>query len=179
MLKKILLGLALVLLVLIVVIATRPSDFRISRSAAIPAPPASVFAQVNELKNWEGWSPWAKLDPSMKQSYEGPASGTGAISRWSGNGQVGEGKMTITESKPDEVVRIKLDFIKPMASTSDVQFDFKPQGSETLVTWTMSGKSNFVQKAFGLFMDMEKMLGGQFEQGLTQLKTAATAKAAQ
>ncbi|QJE96410.1 SRPBCC family protein [Luteolibacter luteus] len=179
MLKKILIGLAVVLLVLIVVIAMQPSDFRISRSAAIPAPPATVFAEVNELKNWEGWSPWAKMDPSMKQTYEGPAAGTGAISHWAGNSQVGEGQMTITESKPDELVRIKLDFIKPMAATNDVQFDFKPQGTETLVTWTMSGKSNFVGKAFGLFMDMEKMLGGQFEQGLAQLKTAATAKAAQ
>lgn len=178
MLKKILIGLAVIVLVLIAVIAMQPSDFKISRSAAIPAPPATVFAQVNELKNWEEWSPWAKLDPAMKQTYEGPAAGTGAISRWTGNNQVGEGKMTITESKLDELVRIKLDFIKPMASTSDVQFDFKPQGSETLVTWTMSGKSNFVHKAFGLFMDMDKMLGGQFDQGLAQLKTAATKKAA-
>lgn len=178
MFKKILIGLAVIVLVLIAVIATRPSDFKISRSAAIPAPPATVFAQVNEFKNWEEWSPWAKLDPAMKQTYEGPAAGTGAISRWTGNNQVGEGQMTITESKPDELVRIKLDFIKPMASTSDVQFDFKPQGSETLVTWTMSGKSNFVHKAFGLFMDMDKMLGGQFDQGLAQLKTAATKKAA-
>jgi hypothetical protein len=179
MLKKILLGLAVVLVVLIVVIAMQPSDFRISRSAAIPAPPGTVFAQVNELRNWEGWSPWAKLDPSMKQTYEGPASGQGAVSRWVGNSQVGEGQMTIVQSKPEEFVRIKLDFIKPMAATNEVQFDFKPQGSETLVTWTMSGKSNFVQKAFGLFMDMEKMLGGQFEQGLAQMKTAVSAKAAQ
>jgi hypothetical protein len=156
----------------------QPPDFRISRSATIPAPPAAVFAQVNELRNWEGRSPWVKLDPSMKQTYEGPDAGTGAISRWSGNGQVGEGKMTITESKPGELVRIQLEFVKPMAATNDVRFDFKPQGSETLVTWTMSGKSNFVQKAFGLFMDMEKMLGGQFEQGLAQLKTAATSDAA-
>lgn len=178
MLKKILIGLAVIVLVLIAVIAMQPSDFKISRSAAIPAPPATVFAQVNDLRNWEEWSPWAKLDPAMKQTYEDPSAGTGAISRWTGNNQVGEGQMTITESKPDELVRIKLDFVKPMASTSDVQFDFKPQGSETLVTWTMSGKSNFVHKAFGLFMDMDKMLGGQFDQGLAQLKTAATKKAA-
>jgi hypothetical protein len=177
MFKKILIGLAVILVVLVIVISMQPSDFRISRSAAIAAPPATVFAQVNELRNWEAWSPWAKMDPGMKQTYEGPPAGTGAISKWSGD-KVGEGKMTITESKPDELVRIKLEFITPMAATNDVQFDFKPQGNETLVTWTMSGKNNFVHKAFGLFMDMEKMLGGQFEQGLSQLNTAASQKAA-
>ena len=173
MFKKILIGLVVLLVLLAIVVALQPSDFRISRSAAISAPPEKVFAQVNELRNWEAWSPWAKMDPSMKQTYEGPAAGSGAVSRWAGNNEVGEGSMTITESKAPEQVRIRLEFIKPMAGTSDVNFTFKPQGRETLVTWNMAGKSNFAGKAFDLFMDMDKMLGSQFDQGLAQLKAVS------
>ncbi len=177
MFKKILIGLAAVLVILVIVIAVQPSDFRVSRSAAVSAPPEVVFARVNDLRAWEAWSPWAKMDPSMKQSYEGPATGPGAISRWSGNNEVGEGSMTIVESKPAELVRIRLEFIKPMPGVSDVEFTFKPQGRQTLVTWTMSGKNNFVGKAFGLFMNMDRMLGTQFEQGLSALASVSESAA--
>src|SRR6266852_2515065 len=107
MLKIILIALALIVVVFVVIIAIQPSDFRITRSATIAAPPEAVFAQVNDLHNWEAWSPWAKLDPNAKTTYAGPAAGTGAAFAWSGNNRIGEGRMTITESRPNEFVRFK------------------------------------------------------------------------
>ncbi|HEY5791981.1 MAG TPA: SRPBCC family protein [Chthoniobacterales bacterium] len=170
MIIKILLGLAILVAALAVFIATRPSDFRITRSAVLPAPPSVVFPQVNDLHKWEAWSPWAKLDPNSKTTFDGPPAGTGSSMAWAGNEQVGEGKMTITESKLNELILMRLEFIKPFQATNATEFTFKPEGSGTLVTWTMSGQNNFVGKAIGLFMNCEKMLGGQFEQGLDNLK---------
>src|SRR5438552_10530725 len=102
MLKKFLIAIAAIIVVFVVVVALQPSEFRIVRSATISAPPSDVFAQVNDFHNWEAWSPWAKLDPAAKNSFEGPSAGTGAIFKWSGNGDVGEGIMTLTESRPSE-----------------------------------------------------------------------------
>jgi uncharacterized protein YndB with AHSA1/START domain len=175
MLKKILLGLVAVLVVLAAVIAMQPADFAITRSTTIDAPPATVFGQVNDFHKWEAWSPWAKMDPEMKTTYEGPAAGTGAMYSWVGNSKVGEGKMTIVESRPDELVKIRLEFLKPFAATNDTEFAFKPDGTGTHVTWTMSGKNGFVSKAFSLCMDMDKMVGGDFEKGLAQMKSASEA----
>lgn len=171
MFLKILFILLALLIVLIVVIALRPADFRISRSATFSAPQTAVFEQVNDLKKWDKWSPWAKLDPNMKQTFEGPPVGTGASSSWVGNNQVGEGKMTITESRPSDLVRMKLEFLKPFTATNDVEFTFTPDGDKTVMTWTMTGKNNFVSKAMGLFMNMEKICGDQFEQGLMSIKS--------
>jgi hypothetical protein len=170
MLKKILIGLAIAIVALVIVVATRPDDFRYSRSAVIPAPAAAVFPHINDLHKWQAWSPWAKLDPNCKNTFEGPAAGTGAKFSWSGNSEVGEGSMTITESKPAEVVRFKLAFVKPMEGDCDTEFTLAPEGEGTKVTWTMSGKNNFMGKAVGLFMDCEKMCTDQFEQGFTNLK---------
>jgi uncharacterized protein YndB with AHSA1/START domain len=175
MLKKILLGLVAVLVVLAAVIAMQPADFAITRSTTIDAPPATVFGQVNDFHKWEAWSPWAKMDPEMKTTYEGPAAGTGAMYSWVGDSKVGEGKMTIVESRPDELVKIRLEFLKPFAATNDTEFAFKPDGTGTHVTWTMSGKNGFVSKAFSLCMDMDKMVGGDFEKGLAQMKSASEA----
>lgn len=176
MLKKILIGLATVLVLFVIIVAMQPSEFRVERKAAIAAPAPVVFAQVNDFHNWEAWSPWAKIDPAMTQTYEGEATGTGAVYTWAGNKDVGEGRMTITESRPSELVKINLEFIKPFASTSTTEFMFTPaEGGQTEVTWAMTGKNNFVAKAMCLFMDMDKMLGGQFEQGLQQMKAAAEA----
>jgi len=172
----ILLGVAAIILVLIIIVAMQPGDFRVVRSASMAAPPADVFAQVNDLHKWEAWSPWAKLDPAMKQTYEGQSAGTGAIYSWNGNSQVGEGRMTITESRPSDLVRIKLEFMKPFAATNEAEFTFKPEGNQTVVTWSMAGTKNFMLKAFGLFMSMDKMLGGMFEQGLAQMKAVVEAK---
>jgi len=179
MLKIILIALAVIVVVFVVIVAVQPSDFRITRSATIAAPPEAVFAQVNDLHNWEAWSPWAKLDPAAKSTYEGPAAGVGAAFAWSGNNKIGEGRMTVIESRPDELVRFKLDFLKPFKASNTAEFTFKPEGNQTAVTWSMYGKNNFLSKAVGLFMNCDKMVGGQFEQGLAQMNSvteAATTK---
>ena len=171
MLAKILIALAVIILVLVVVISLRPADFRYTRSTSIAAPASAVFENVNDLHKWEAWSPWAKIDPAMKMTYDGPPSGVGASYSWSGNNEVGEGKSTIVESRAPESIRFKLEFVRPFAGTNDVEFTFKPEGAQTVVTWSMWGKCNFMSKAVGLFMDCEKMCGGQFEQGLASLKS--------
>jgi hypothetical protein len=175
MFKKILLVLAVVVVIFLIIVATRLADFRVSRSATIAAPPPVVFAQVNDFHQWEAWNPWGKLDPSMKLTYEGPTSGKGAVYSWVGNKDVGEGRMTITESRPSDLILINLEFFKPMAGVSLSEFTFKPEGHQTVVTWTMTGKNNFIAKAMCMFMNMDKMIGGQFEKGLAAMKTVAEA----
>ena len=177
MLVPILLGLAVLIALFIIVVAMRPSDFRVSRSAAIAAPPEQVFPHVNELRNWEAWNPWGKMDPNCKMTYDGPPAGVGASYAWAGNNKVGEGRNTITESKPNTLVRFRLEFAKPMKATNTAEFMFQPEGDQTIVTWTMSGKNNFVGKAFGLVVNCDKMIGGQFEQGLAQIKLLVEAAA--
>lgn len=162
---------------LAVVVALQPSEFRVQRAATIEAPAADVFAQVNDLRAWDAWSPWAKLDPEARHGFEGPAAGKGAVITWSGNDEIGEGRMTITDSRPAERVRLRLEFVRPFESACDVQFTFQPRGEQTEVTWTMSGQNNFIAKAMCLVMDMDKMCGGQFEQGLARMKAVAEAKA--
>ena len=158
------------------VIAQRPSDFRVTRSTTIQAPPETVFAQVNDLHKWEAWSPWAKMDPAMKQTYEGAPAGVGAIYHWEGNMEVGAGKITILESRPNEYIQLRLDFFKPMKGVNTAEFTFKPEDGKTLVTWTMFGECNFMAKVFQLFVSMDKMVGEQFEQGLVQIKAIAERK---
>jgi hypothetical protein len=170
MLFYILLAVVVIIAILFAVVAMQPSDFRIARSATIPAPAPKVFAQVNDFHNWDAWSPWAKLDPAAKNTYEGAPAGTGAIFKWSGNKQVGEGQMTMTESRPSDLIRIKLEFLRPFKATNAAEFTFKPDGSGTLVTWSMSGNRNFMLKAFGLLMNMDKMIGGEFEKGLASMR---------
>lgn len=175
MLQKILLGLAAIIAVFIAVVALQPSEYRVARSAVIAAPPGDVFAQVNDFHKWEAWSPWAKLDPAAKAVFEGPPAGPGAVFKWAGNSDVGEGTMTLTESRPSELIRISLEFVKPMAGTSLTEFTFKPQGEQTEVTWVMTGHNNFISRAVCMFMNMDKMVGGQFEKGLANLKTVVEA----
>src|SRR3984893_5888752 len=160
MIKKILLGLVIIVVVLLVVIALQSSTYHVERTATINAPAPVVFAQVNDFHKWNAWSPWAKIDPAMKQTFEGAPAGTGSVYAWTGNKDVGEGRMTITDSHPSDLIKIKLEFIKPFAATNATDFTFKPQGNQTAVTWTMSGDNNFIGKAFGLFMNMDKMIGG-------------------
>ena len=175
MLIKILVVLAVVLLGLVVFAATRPSEFRVMRSALVGAPPDAVFPHVNDLHNWEAWSPWAKLDPEAKTTYEGPASGVGAAFSWAGNHNVGEGKMTITESQPNDRVRFRLDFLKPFKGTNLAEFTFQPERAQTKVTWAMSGHYGFIPKLMSLFINCDKMMGDQFEKGLTDLNKVASA----
>lgn len=168
--------LAAIVVVLVIVIAVQPADFRVTRSGTIAAPPADVFAQVNDLHKWEAWSPWAKLDATMKQTYDGAPAGVSAVYSWNGNSNVGEGRMTITESRPSGFIRIKLEFMRPFAGVNDVTFTFKLEGEQTVVTWTMAGTKNFITKAFGLVMSMDKMVGGMYEQGLAQMKVVVEGK---
>jgi hypothetical protein len=177
MLKKILIVLAVVVAALVIIVALQPSEFRVARSATISAPAPVVFAQVNDFHKWNAWSPWAKLDPAMKQTYEGAPAGTGAVSTWAGNKKVGAGRMTIIESRPNELVSIKLEFTKPFRATNTAEFAFKSERNQTAVTWSMTGEKNFMAKAFGLFMNMDKMIGDDFEKGLASLKSVAEAAA--
>jgi len=177
MLRKILIGLAAIVLVLVVIVALQPPEFRVSRTVTISAPAPTIFAQVNDFHKWEGWSPWAKRDPAMKQTYEGPPAGTGAVYTWIGNRQVGEGRMTIFESRPSDLIRINLEFLKPFKGTSTTEFTFKPDGTQSTVTWSMTGKNNFMAKAVHLFLNMDKMVGGDFETGLAQMKSVSEAAA--
>jgi len=171
MLRIVLTGLVVVVVALLVVIALQPAAFRIERSATMAAPPAAVFAQVNDLHNWEAWNPWQKVDPAAKNTYSGAAAGPGSTFAWQGNKDVGEGRMTILESRPNELVKIKLEFLKPFAATNTADFTFVPSGGQTRVTWAMSGKNGFMAKAIGLVMNMDEMVGGQFEKGLADLKS--------
>jgi hypothetical protein len=176
MLRKISLGLAGALIVLVIFVATRPDTFHLERSTRINAPADVVFAQVNDFKNWDAWSPWAKLDPNMTKTLGGAPSGVGATYAWSGNKEVGEGHMAIIDSKPNERIAVKLEFVKPFAGTNVATFTFVPQGSATNVTWAMDGARNFLGKAIGLLVSVDAFLGPQFEQGLAQMKTASEAR---
>jgi len=166
---------AVVIIGLAIVIATRPAQFRVTRSATMSAPPQRVFEHVNDLHKWDAWSPWAKLDPNAKNAFSGAESGAGATMSWAGNSKVGEGTMTITESVPSERIRMRLEFLRPMKAVNDTEFTFTPEADSTRVTWTMSGTNNFVGKAFSLFVDCDKMIGGDFEKGLATMKSLVEA----
>lgn len=178
MLVKIGLVVMVALLAVVGFVATRPSDFTISRSRAVAAPPDVVHAYVNDFRKWVEWSPWEKRDPALKREYSGPPAGPGAAYHWVGNSEVGEGRMTVTESTPGRSVTIRLEFIKPWTATNTAHFDFAPSGGAgTNVTWTMRGEKNFMAKAVGLLMDVDKMIGTDFERGLAGLDAASAAAA--
>ncbi|MEO7652625.1 MAG: SRPBCC family protein, partial [Bryobacteraceae bacterium] len=139
MLKKILTGIFVALVILAGIVAIQPSEYRVQRSATISASPAEIFPLVNDFHKWDGWSPWAKLDPAMRTTYGGPPAGPGTVYTWTGNDKAGEGRMTITDSNPNDLVRIKLEFLKPFPSTSTTDFTFRPESGGTAVTWDMKG----------------------------------------
>jgi hypothetical protein len=170
MLTTILTIIVVAIALVLIVAARQPDEFRVSRSTVLPAAASVVFPHVNELRKWETWSPWARLDPDAKSTFEGPAAGTGAVMRWAGNKNVGEGSMTITDSRANELVRFRLEFLKPFKATNTAEFEFRPQGDQTHVTWSMYGENNFMSKVISLFINCEKMVGGQFEQGFANLK---------
>lgn len=180
MFKKLLIGtvatLVIVLGVAAAVVALQPAEFRIERTGTINAPAEVVFAQVNDFHNWDAWSPWAKLDPNATNTFEGPSAGKGAVFAWSGKDKVGEGRMTITESRPHELIRINLAFKRPFESACTVEFTFQSAGGQTNVTWVMHGQNDFMGKAVGLCMNMDQCVGGDFEKGLANLKARAEAK---
>lgn len=171
MLKKVVLALVVVLVGFVAVVATRPSTFRVERSLTMAAPAELPFGLVNSFGNWRHWSPWEKLDPAMKKSLDGPFAGPGAIYQWAGNDKAGEGKMTILESEPYSRIRIELEFIKPWPGKSFTTVTFEPAPEGVTVRWAMEGQNDFMGKAFSLFMDMDGMIGKDFEQGLATIKS--------
>jgi hypothetical protein len=173
MLRKILVVLATAVGALLVWVAMKPASYRVERSAVINAAPADVYGHVYDLAKWEAWSPWAKLDPNSKVTFEGPTSGPGAIMRWAGNEKVGRGAMAITEAKPAEAIAIRLDFVEPMEGTSQVRFQFQPKDQATEVIWSMDGDQGFVERLLCAVMgvDVEAMIGQDYERGLANLKT--------
>ena len=170
---KIIIGFSFVLVLFLIVAAMRPADFRVERSATLAASPAALFEQVNDHHKFNHWNPFMKLDPNVKTFYSGPNSGVGAACSWDGNRDIGAGSCTIIESKPNELVRCRMDWKRPMEGTSTVDFTFTPQGDRTVVTWAMYGKNNFMGKVVSLFMDCDKICGPQFEKGLADLGSAA------
>lgn len=174
MTKKILIRLAVIFAALFVglcvTIAIQPNNFSIQRSATMAAPPSNVFAQVNDLAAWDAWTPWKELDPNPKTTISNPSAGKGATFGWIGNDQIGEGILTILESKPDELVEIEQEFFKPFAGKARIVFLFVPEGDGTKVTWKMNGTNNFLGKAMCLFMNMDTTIGPKFEAGLANIK---------
>jgi carbon monoxide dehydrogenase subunit G len=175
MLKKVAIGLAVVVLAFIALVATRPSHFHVERSVSVSAPPEVVFSFINDFRRWPAWSPWEKLDPGMKREYSGSAQGLGARYDWTGNDDVGSGSMRIEESQPSSRIRIALEFKTPFEASNEASFSLAPEAGATSVTWSMDGESNFMFKAMGLFMNMDEAIGKDFQEGLGNLKRLAEA----
>lgn len=168
-------GVVVVLVAAIVAYAaTRADEFRIERSARIKATPDKIQAHLQDFRRWQAWSPWENLDPDLKRSLSGAASGPGAVYAWEGNSKVGSGRMEILEATPARTV-IKLDFLKPFEAHNTAEFTLTPDGDGTRVTWAMTGSRPLMAKVVCLFMDMDKMVGGNFETGLASLKGLAEA----
>jgi len=153
--------------------ATRPDTFRVERTASIQAPPEKIFPLINDLHRMQSWSAWEKVDPGMKRTHRGAASGKGAVYEWDGNGDIGQGRMEITESAPPSRVAIQMDFIKPFSARNTLEFTLTPEGGSTRVTQALFGPSPYISKLMGLVFSMDQMIGGKFEDGLAALKTAA------
>ena len=180
MLVKILIGVAGVLVLFVLVVATRPSAYHVERKVEVAAPADLVFGVLNDLHQFASvlvlfGSPWEKLDPDMQKTFEGPEAGVGQSYAWSGK-EVGKGKMTIEESVPGQKVGIKFQFVAPMKSTATCALILTSAPTGSFVTWSMDGNHNFIGKAFGMFMDMDNMLGADIEKGLARLKTLAEGK---
>jgi hypothetical protein len=163
------------IVLLLVSAALRPDSFRIERSALVPAAQADVAALINDFHQWVQWSPWEKIDPTMDRSYSGAASGVGAAYAWSSKGKAGAGRMEILESTLERIV-IRLDFLKPFVASNTAEFILAPQGECTQVTWAMFGPSPFISKLMGLLMNLDKMIGKDFEKGLANMQTAVKSK---
>lgn len=173
MLKKLFLSVLVVVIALLLWAAVRPDTYTVSRSALVQAPPERVFALLADFRQWPKWSPWAKLDPDMQQFFDGPARGPGAAYSWQGDDKVGKGRMTILRETPPHQLQIKLDFLEPYPTTSTSTFVLVPEGDATRVTWTVDGPAPYVLRLVGIFFDMEKAMGGDFERGLANLQQAA------
>jgi len=164
---------AVVLIVVLILAALQPDNFRVERKATVKADPGKVFPCINDFHNWETWSPFEKLDPNMQKTFSGAGSGSGAVYEWKGNSKAGMGRMEILESLAPNKITIKLDFLKPFEGHNTSEFTMSPKGDSTEVTWAMFGNSPFMAKIMHVFISMDKMMGKDFETGLTNLKAVA------
>ena len=168
-------GIILLLLIVAAVAAfayasTKPDDFRVQRATSIDASPDTIFPLLDDFQRWPEWSPWEGRDPTMKRAYTGASAGQGAVYAWRGNNKVGAGRMEIIETSPPLRLLIDLHFLKPFEARNKAEFHLDPAGTGTRVTWAMHGRANPVMKTIGLFMDMDRMIGRDFETGLANLK---------
>lgn len=177
MLKKVLLGVVAVVVAFLAFVAAKDGAFSITRSAVLKAPPEVVFAQVVDFKNWAAWSPWEKLDPKAQKTFGGTPGAVGSSYAWQGNSDMGSGKMTVAKLDAPKSLDIDLEFTTPMAARNPTHFEFAAAPEGTKVTWTMSGTNGFMGKLFTTFMNMDKMVGTSFEQGLAALDTVAQGEA--
>ena len=174
--KNVLVALIVLVVAFVGFVATRPTDYHVERSMSFAAPPEAVYAQVSDFHKWQAWMPWNALDPQMKKEYSGAESGTGAKYHWVGNDKAGEGSMEIKNASAPSNVDIQLDFVKPFAATCRTKFAIAPEASGSKVTWSIDGKNGFMGKAMCVFMGgMDKMMGPDFEKGLTTMKSIAEA----
>ena len=173
MLKIIALVVALLIAGILILAATKPDTFRVQRTATIKAAPETVFALINDFRRWDAWSPWEKKDPAMKRSFGAVTAGTGAAYAWEGNKDVGQGSMEIVESVAPGRVALKLDFVKPFEAHNTVVFMLEPKGGATHVTWAMEGPVPYFAKIIHVFIDMDRMVGRDFEAGLSAMKAIA------
>jgi uncharacterized protein YndB with AHSA1/START domain len=171
--KAIAIVLALLVAGVLVFAATKPDTFRVERSMSIKAPPEKIFPYINDLHGWQAWSPYEHKDPAMKRAHSGAPAGKGAVYAWDGNREVGQGSIEITEATAPSNVRMKLDFVRPFEATNVVDFTLRPEGDATKVTWAMNGPANFISKVMQVFMNMDRMVGTDFEAGLAKLKSIA------
>ena len=173
MFKKIALAAVVLVAAVLLFAATRPDSIRVQRSTSIKAAPEKIFPLIADFHAWSAWSPWEKLDPAMKRTHSGAPSGKGAAYAWDGNNDVGAGRMEIAEVGPPSRITIKRDFSRPMEGHNTAEFTLVPKGDASEVTWTMVGPSPYLSKLIGLFLDMDKMIGKDFEAGLANLKALA------
>ena len=173
MAKKILIAVVALLALWLIAATRQPDHFRVERSTTLQAPPAKVFAILNDFHQFGSWSPWEALDPALKTTYSGAPSGPGAVYTWEGNDKVGSGRMEILQSEPDKRVLVKLDFIQPFEGHNTSEYTLEPGPNGTTVTWAMYGPSPLESRLMGVFVSMDRMIGGDFEKGLAQLKAVA------
>lgn len=173
MIKTLLMGIAVAVLGLLGYASTQPDTFTVERATTIQAPPDRIYPYLADFHQWRAWSPWEKLDPAMKRTFSGAASGQGAVYAWEGDKAVGSGRMEIRSARPASSVDIQLDFLAPFEAHNTASFTVVPQDGATAVTWTMQGPMPFVSKVMSVFVSMDQMIGKDFEAGLANLKAAA------
>ena len=165
--------LAVAIAAVLILAATKPDRFSVERATSVTAPPDKIFPLIDDFHQWGSWSPYENKDPAMQRSYDGPVSGKGAVYGWDGNKNVGSGWMEILEAQPPSKILIKLDFLKPFEAHNTAEFTMLPQGAGTRLTWVMRGPAPFMSKLMQVFMNLDQMIGKDFEIGLANLKKLA------